>query len=198
MTQGKLIVFEGISGTGKETQAKLLKKALAAKGIKSHIVYHPTPELKSILSKWRSQRKIDHISEVYFLLADRADRVRQIILPALARGEWVISLRSWISALVYQGKTDDERNWIAHEFSHVEPQGDTVFFFDITPKAALVRIMKRHQDTGEALGKFETPERLKEKKEAYEEVLSQVPHVRVDAGATIQNIHAEIRSSLGI
>lgn len=198
MKQGKLIVFEGISGTGKETQAKLLKKALSAKGIKSNIVYHPTPELKVLLSSWRKKRKIDHISEVYFLLADRGDRVRQVILPALARGEWVISLRSWISALVYQGKTDDERNWIAHEFSHVEPQADAVFFFDITPKEALARITKRHKDTGEPLGKFETPERLKEKRDAYEEVLSQVPHVRVDAGASIEAIAAHIRTSLGI
>ncbi len=198
MNTGKLIVFEGISGTGKETQAKLLKVVLAKHGIKSRIVYHPTPELKLVLSSWRKKRKIDHISEVYFLLADRGDRVRQVILPALAHGEWVISLRSWISALVYQGKSADERNWIAHEFSHVEPQADSVFFFDITPKDALVRIMRRYKKTGEALGKFETPARLREKREAYKEVLSQVPHVRVDASSTIERIHADIRSSLGI
>ena len=51
MKKGKLIVFEGVSGTGKETQAKLLQKYLAAKKIISHIVFHPTPELKPKLRK---------------------------------------------------------------------------------------------------------------------------------------------------
>jgi dTMP kinase len=198
MKQGKLIVFEGISGTGKETQAKLLKTALAKRGIKSSIVYHPTPELKAILSTWRKERNIDHISEVYFLLADRADRVRQVMLPALSRGEWVISLRSWVSALVYQGTNEDERNWIAHEFSHVEPQADTLFFFTIAPKVALARIMKRNRETGEALGKFETLEKLTEKRDAYREVLSQVPHKKVDAALSIEAIHAQIKTFLGI
>jgi len=51
MRHGKLIVFEGVSGTGKETQAKLLQKYLAAHHIRSQIVFHPSPRLKEILSE---------------------------------------------------------------------------------------------------------------------------------------------------
>lgn len=192
MQRGKLIVFEGISGTGKETQAKLLQEYFAKRGDKSQIVYHPSLELKDILSTWRKTRKIDHISEAYFLLADRYDRVRQIVKPALERGEWVISLRNWVSALVYQVKTPKERTWITKEFSSFEPKPDLLFFFDITPDAAIARIMKRHKETGEAIGKFETRDQLGQKLAAYHSVLKTIDHTRIDATDSIENIHTQI------
>ncbi len=192
MKRGKLIVFEGISGTGKETQAKLLKEYLASKGIVSHIVFHPTPDLKEVLSAWRKNRSIDHITEIYLLLADRSDRVRQVINPALARGEWVMSLRNSLSALVYQAKTPKERAWVAKEFSHFEPKPDYLFFFDITPEAALNRINKRHDETGEPLGKFETPGHLAQKRAAYLSVLKSIAHIQIDARQSIKAIHTRI------
>ena len=182
--RGKFIVFEGISGTGKETQAKLLKKYLAHKNIAATIVYHPTPELKRILSRWRKERRIDSTTIVYLLLADRNDRVEQIIKPALKRGEWVLSLRSWISALVYQGETPAQRVWISHQFSELEPRPDFLFYFDIDPEIALARINKRHESTGERLGTFETLHHLQEKRNAYEQILPSLPHHRINARLT--------------
>ncbi len=198
MKRGKLIVFEGISGTGKETQAKLLQALLKKKSITSRIVYHPSPELKPLLSSWRRERKIDSATEVYLLMADRYDRVRQVIRPALEKGEWVICLRNWVSALVYQAQTEDERHWIAHEFSHFEPEPDYLFWFDITPKEAMARIKKRHEQTGEELGKFETIEHLTQKRSAYGHVMNHVASVRIDAERTIEQIHDEILASVAI
>ena len=194
--QGKLIVFEGISGTGKETQAKLLKKYLTSKGILSQIVYHPTPDLKEVLSLWRKERAIDHSTEIYLLLADRSDRVRQAIKPALEKGEWVISLRNWMSALVYQATTAEERSWVTQEFSRFEPTPDHLFFFDITPEEAMARITNRHEETGEPLGKFETLDRLDQKRTAYQEVLKSVKHVCLDASQPINIIHDQVISSI--
>lgn len=192
MKNGKLIVLEGISGTGKETQAKLLKDYLAKHGIAARIVYHPSPELKEILSQWRKTRKIDHVSEAYFLMADRYNRVQKVIKPALADGEWVISLRNRVSALVYQAKTPKDRSWISKEFARFEPKPDLLFFFDITPEDALTRIIKRHKETGEALGKFETPAHLADKLRRYRSVMRTTPHVRIDASETVSSIHDHI------
>lgn len=198
MTKGKFIVFEGISGTGKETQAKFLQKYLSTKGITSHIVFHPSPELKAILSSWRKERRIDAFTEVYLLLADRYDHVQRIILPALAMGEWVISLRSWVSALVYQAKTDKERLWTQKEFSRFEPTPDYFFYFSLTPHDAMTRIMQRHKQTGEPLGKFETTAALKQKLTFYDEVLQSIPKTKLDASRPIDDVHRDICSNLAI
>lgn len=195
---GKLIVLEGISGTGKETQAKLLKEYLITKGIASQIVFHPTPDLKEILTAWRGKRGIDHITEIYLLLADRADRVRQVIKPALEKGEWVISLRNSVSALVYQAKTPQERDWVTSEFSSFEPTPDHLFFFDITPEEAMARITNRHEETGEPLGKFETLDHLAQKRTSYQEVLKSMSHIRLDATQSIETIHQNITRSIPI
>ncbi|MEK7544459.1 MAG: dTMP kinase [Patescibacteria group bacterium] len=195
---GKLIVLEGISGTGKETQAKLLRDYLITQGIVPHILFHPSLDCKNLLAAWRKSRSIDHITEVYFLLADRSDRVRQIITPTLAKGEWVISLRNSLSALVYQAKTPEERAWVTDEFARFEPPPDYLFFFDLSPEDAMARITKRHEKTGEPLGKFETLEHLAQKRASYQEVLQTLPHIRLDASLPIDTIHQSIKQHINI
>ena len=192
MKRGKLIVFEGISGTGKETQAKLLNTLLTNRGIKSHIVYHPSPELKAILSQWRKTRNIDHVSEAYFLLADRYNRVQEVIKPALEKGEWVISLRNWISVLVYQAKTPSDRDYLTKEFAWFEPKADYLFYFDLDADLALERIKKR----GEAFGFFESREKLRDKRNAYQQVLRTIPYIMIDASASIESIHLRITKQI--
>lgn len=197
MDKGKYIVFEGVSGTGKETQAKLLSEVLKKSyGISSVVVYHPSPELKDVLQTWRETRAIDETSEVYFLLADRFNRVTNDILPALSQGQWVISLRSSVSALVYQGKTKELRKWIQKEFDHFEPVPDALFHFRISASDALARIRKRHELTGERFGKFETLTLLEEKNQKYDDVLSAIAHISVDGNQPIDAIHENILSSL--
>ena len=195
--KGKFIVFEGISGTGKETQAKLLQKFLKERHlIEGKIVFHPTPALKSILSVWRKIRHIDATTEVYLLLADRYDRVSQEIIPLLKKGIWVIGLRNYVSALVYQGSTESKRKWISQEFSRFEPKPDILFYFKISPHAAILRIQKRHKETGEPLGKFETKFYLTKKLRTYDTVLKHIPHISVDAGQSIESIEKTIHSKL--
>lgn len=198
MKKGKLIVFEGVSGTGKETQAKLLQEFLKKNAIVCRIVYHPSPELKDILSQWRRKRNIDYVSETYFLLADRYNRVKEEILPALTRGEWVISLRNWVSALAYQAKTEKERSYLKKEFAWFEPKPDFFFYFDISPSVASERVLARHKKTGEPMGKFETPSLLAQIREKYHSVLATIPHHVIDALQPIASIHKQITSYINI
>lgn len=192
MNKGKLIIFEGISGTGKETQAKLLQDYLVNRHVKAQVIYHPSPELKSILTSWRDTRNIDNIGEVYLLLSDRYSRVQQIINPALDSGTWIVGLRNWISAVVYQGKSKSERDWINQEFHRFEPSHDLLFYFDISAKVAYQRVLLRHQKTNESLGKFETPDLLTEKCQKYRRIIRQVPHITLNAELDIRTIHRQI------
>lgn len=196
MKKGKLIVFEGISGTGKETQAKLLVEYLKTQSITAHIVYHPSPDLKPLIKQWRKQRQANWKTIVYLLLADRYNRVTTFINPALERGEWVISLRCYISALVYQGESIADREWIEQQFLQFEPKTNSLVYFSIDPAQALDRINKRHQETGEALGSFESMQKLKEKHSRYQEVLKTIPYVLVPAEKTRETVQAMIIESV--
>lgn len=185
MKRGKLIVLEGVSGTGKETQAKLLQKFLKKKGIISRIVFHPSPELKPAL------RKAASVSEQIELLAqNREDTVRKVIGPAISRGEWVISLRNYVSAIVYQGDVDVVKN--------IDIQPDYLFYFDISAGAAMERVNARHKKTAEPLGKFETIELLNKKRDTYKKVLGNISHVTIDAAQSIPAIERDINKYLNI
>ena len=194
--KGKLIVLEGISGTGKETQAKLLAKYLEKCGEKIVIVYHPTLKMKDILKLWRKQ-KTDDFSEVYLFIADRNEVVQNKILPALMQGKTVISLRNYISSLVYQAKNQSQRDLINYLYSRFEPIPNFVFYFDIQPQAALKRIENRAKKTGEEKGKFEKINLLKQKRIKYVQVLKNFKNViRIDAEKSIDEIHRNIVDSL--
>jgi dTMP kinase len=175
MKQGTFIVFEGVSGTGKETQAKLLQEYLKNKGIVSHIVFHPTSALKPALRKAKSPQE-----QISLLAHDRKKIVDSVIIPALAKGQWVISLRNYVSAMVYQGDKEKVKK--------IDIQPDVLFYFDILPDIAMERIISR----GETRGKYEKINLLTEKRKKYKEVLSHIPHITIDAVASIDDIHKKV------
>ncbi|OGK16556.1 dTMP kinase [Candidatus Roizmanbacteria bacterium RIFCSPHIGHO2_01_FULL_39_12c] len=190
------MVFEGISGTGKETQAKLLAEFLQKKGEKPEIVYHPTPEMKNILKLWR-QNNNEIFSEVFFFLADRFAMVKNKILPALKSGKTVISLRNPISSLVYQAENQFHLDLINYLYSTFDPLPDIVFWFDIKPEVAYQRIESRTKKTGEEKGKFEKLNLLKANSQKYIKILKEFKNViRIDAEKSIDEIHQNIVDSL--
>ena len=71
------------------------------------------------------------------------------------------------------------------EFFRFEQEPDFLFYFDITPRDAMKRILLR----GEALGKFETPTLLNEKRKKYKVVLKNIAHITINASLSINSIH---------
>ena len=98
---GRLIAFEGIDGCGKSTQARLLSKSLGA-------LYTFEPGDTGLGAALRQlllgpNGVLSSRTEALLMAADRAEHVTQVVGPALAAGEWVVSDRFSGSTLAYQG-----------------------------------------------------------------------------------------------
>ena len=108
MARGRLITFEGPEGAGKSTQAALLISKLEARGIE--VVYTREPggtklgeAIRGILQYNAAGEDPCPESEVLLFEASRAQLVRHVIQPALARGAWVLCDRFAESTTAYQG-----------------------------------------------------------------------------------------------
>ncbi|MDU4961711.1 MAG: dTMP kinase [Sporomusaceae bacterium] len=104
--QGIFISFEGPDGSGKTTQVRLLAQMLADSGARVTVTREPggTPlgdQLRQLLLD--PAGSVCPETEALLYAAARAQHVTQVIAPALARGEIVISDRYTDSTTVYQG-----------------------------------------------------------------------------------------------
>ncbi len=105
--RGLFITFEGIDGSGKTTQMRLLAGALRAEGREVVENYEPggTPigtQIRRILLDAANQA-LSPTAELLLYFASRAQNVDELIQPALRAGKIVLSDRFTDSTLVYQG-----------------------------------------------------------------------------------------------
>jgi dTMP kinase len=103
---GTFITFEGIDGSGKSTQLKLLNGFLRARGCEALVTREPggTPlglRLREALLD--AFEEVDPLTELLVFAADRAQHVRRKVLPALESGAVVISDRYADATVAYQG-----------------------------------------------------------------------------------------------
>jgi dTMP kinase len=105
--KGVFISFEGIEGTGKSTQAKLLAEYLRGKGHRVTQTMEPggtriSLKIRELLLSPDS-KEMEHITELLLYNAARVQHIKQVIEPALERGEIVITDRFSDSTVAYQG-----------------------------------------------------------------------------------------------
>ena len=104
--RGRFVVLEGGDGSGKSTQATLLASALGARGCNVVTTHEPGATAMGALLRdvlLHRSEPIAPITEALLMAADRAQHVAEVVEPALARGDWVVSDRFLPSSLVYQG-----------------------------------------------------------------------------------------------
>ena len=105
--KGVFISFEGIEGTGKSTQSKLLAQDLREKGFR--VIQTMEPGGTNISIKIRElllsldSREMDCVTELLLYNAARVQHIKEVIAPALERGDIVITDRFSDSTVAYQG-----------------------------------------------------------------------------------------------
>lgn len=106
---GLFVVFEGGDGAGKSTQVRCLSRWLTQQGIPHLMTREPgdTPlgaRLREVLLHSKEAPEAPRArAEALLFAADRAQHVESVVLPALARGDWVLCDRYVDSSIAYQG-----------------------------------------------------------------------------------------------
>ena len=157
MSQGKFITFEGIDGAGKTTQIEALHAFLRDSGIE--VVRTREPGGTPLGEKIRGlllHEDMDETAETLLFFASRAQHIRDVILPALARGAWVLSDRFTDATYAYQvgGKGCSAQSVLQLEAMVQKGFGpDKTVLFDIDPESAAKRLaLSRTADRFEVQG----------------------------------------------
>ncbi|MCF8473549.1 MAG: dTMP kinase [Emcibacter sp.] len=156
--RGKFISFEGGEGVGKSTQVKILADHLVGQGIDVVLTREPggsvgAEEIRQLLLKGEAV-KWDPMTEVLLFYAARVDHLKKIILPALERGQWVITDRYADSTFAYQGAGHGLGHEIIAQIHRITTQDfwpDMTILLDADPKHGLARAHQRESIIAENL-----------------------------------------------
>jgi len=145
LKKGLLIVLEGIDGSGKTTQARLLAGALRRAGLEALSFREPTRGRwgREIKEKARRPDSLTPEEELALFLKDREEDVARNILPSLRRKKAVVLDRYYYSTIAYQGAKGISRARIRRLNERFAPGPDLVFILDVDPGRGLGRIKGR-------------------------------------------------------
>ncbi len=145
LKRGLLIVLEGIDGSGKTTQARLLAAALRRAGLEALSFREPSRGRwgREIRKKARRPDSLTPEEELTLFLKDREEDVARNILPSLRRKKAVILDRYYFSTIAYQGARGLSRERIRRLNEKFAPRPDLVFVLDVDPARGLGRIEGR-------------------------------------------------------
>jgi dTMP kinase len=151
---GKFISFEGIDGAGKSTHIAFVADFLRARG--KSVVSSREPGGTAVGEKLRDMllhEKMHLETETLLMFASRREHMAQVIEPALARGDWVISDRFTDASFAYQGGgrgLDRAKMETLEQWVHPHLQPVLTLLFDVPLDVARARL-----DATRTLDKFE-------------------------------------------
>lgn len=198
---GKFITFEGIDGSGKSTQLRLIASDLRFRGHNVITTQEPggTPLGRRLRETFlETEETVSPLAELLLFAADRAQHVNFLIKPALAEGKIVISDRYADATAAYQGAgrgfpTATVKQVIKLATDGLKP--NLTFFFDLPVEIGLLRTTSRSND-GIQKNRMdkESTEFYSRVRQAYLDIAAkESKRFRIiDATRSIEEIHAEV------
>jgi dTMP kinase len=198
--QGKFITFEGIDGSGKSTQLRMLAGDLRQRGLDVLTSCEPggTPLGRRLREAFlEAEETVAPMAELLLFAADRAQHVELLIKPALAEGRVVISDRYADATFAYQGAGRGFDVNTVNQVIHLATGGlkpDLTVFFDIPIETALHRRNTRGEEVRSNRMDFEAAEFYERVREAYLGIAAREPErfKVIEAGGAINEIHNEV------
>lgn len=142
--KGKLIVIEGIDGSGKSTCAKNLTEKLNSINIKTIYTFEPThSHYGAKLREGMLSEDLDAEEELLLFVKDRKEHIEYMIKPALEEGYFIILDRYFYSSIAYQGAKGIDINRIINMHKDFIIKPDIVFIFHLPIDIALNRIISK-------------------------------------------------------
>ena len=203
--KGKFIVIEGIDGCGKTTQLNELSKWLPNSGLmkkNAELIKTREPggsllgkKLRTLILDNNKNNKPTSLAELLLYSADRAEHVSKVIIPALNKGNWVISDRFADSTLAYQGYGRNISLEVIKNIESIVCQGkspDLTIFLKISPEESILRRKNEIPDRIESEGiKF-----LEKVHKGFETIANEKKWEVISASQTIQTIANQIKDVL--
>lgn len=202
MSRGKFITLEGSEGCGKTTNLIFIADYLKNKGINLIQTREPggtviSEKIRALLLDKENTDLVDD-AELLLMFAARAQHLKQKILPAIHRGDWVLSDRFTDSTFAYQGfgrgidleKINQLEHWVQNDF-----RPDKTFILDLPVEVGMHRAAARAE-----LDRFES-----EKINFFEKVrqgflsrANQNPsrYCIIDASKSLEAVQKELSSEL--
>ncbi len=159
MTRGRFISLEGGEGTGKSTQLAALAAALEGRGLAVIVTREPggspgAEAIRDLLLNGEEGRWSPRAEALLFAAA-RNDHIEKTILPALDRGQWVLSDRFVDSSLAYQGEAGGlgmEAVRDLHRFGSLDFVPDRTLVLVLEGGEGAIRARTRDGTPGDRIG----------------------------------------------
>lgn len=192
---GRLIIVEGIDGSGKSTQLDLLRKWLVNLGYLVIVSeWNSSPIVKAITRRGKREQLLSPMSFSLIHAADFASRTYSQIMPALQAGAIVLADRYVYTAYARDAVRGVNREWLRRLYSFAVPP-TLAFYFDVPLEEAMTRISVgrpdlKYYEAGLDLGLSSDPYesfRLFQGliRNEYERVVTEYGLVRMDATETL-------------